>query len=234
MAGEIDGAIMNVGSEGSEEGSCSEEDSDEEMVADVQEGEHIEPTAVAGEEADRDHEDLHDDEEAPARNVRHYKRRHSPHRACCPVFVKARGREDQRKAKESDEQEVVKVSMDYCSVRGMKLLVGREEKCKHVFCHLFTYKGLGDDRIVTRRRMNTMCKHSHTQNKIIQNKAEENKKNNNIKQKSEKRTKQDKKQFKNKTENKNDQNFEKTQKHIHTKQETKHTKNENKHFSNTA
>ena len=167
---------MNVGSEGSEEGSCSEEDSDEEMVADVQEGEHIEPTAVAGEEADRDHEDLHDDEEAPARNVRHYKRRHLPHRACCPVFVKARGREDQHKAKESDEQEVVKVSMDYCSVRGMKLLVGREEKCKHVFCHLFTYKGLGDDRIVTRRRMNTMCKHSHTQNKNFTTKLRKTKK----------------------------------------------------------
>ena len=45
-------------------------DSDEEMMADVEEGEHVEPTAVAGEEADRDHEDFHGDEEAPTRNVR--------------------------------------------------------------------------------------------------------------------------------------------------------------------
>ena len=40
------------------------------MVQDVQDGEHVEPTAVAGEEVDRDHEDRHGDEEAPTRNVR--------------------------------------------------------------------------------------------------------------------------------------------------------------------
>ena len=64
------------------------------------------------------------------------------------MCVKARGREDQHKAKKSDDQEVVKVSMDYCSFGEMKLLVGREDKSKHVFCHLCKCKGLGDDRIV--------------------------------------------------------------------------------------
>ena len=44
VAGESDGAIMNVGSGRDEEGSSSEEESDEEMVA---EGEHVEPSAVA-------------------------------------------------------------------------------------------------------------------------------------------------------------------------------------------
>ena len=38
--------------------------------------------------------------------------------------------------------------MDYCSVGEMKLLVGREDKSKHVFCHLCKCKGLGDDLIV--------------------------------------------------------------------------------------
>ena len=57
--------------------------------------------------------------------------------------VKARGREDQHKAKESDEQAVVKVSMDYCSVGEMKLLVGREDQNKHVFCHLCKCKSSG-------------------------------------------------------------------------------------------
>ena len=60
--------------------------------------------------------------------------------------MKARGREDQHKAKESDEHAVVKLSMDYCG--EMKLRVGREDKSKHVFCHLCKCKGLGDDRIV--------------------------------------------------------------------------------------
>ena len=129
-------------------------------MADAQEGEHVEPPSVAEDEPDRDQEDLHGDEEAPARNVRnpkdplpeernlHYKRGHLPYRAWCPVCVKARGREDQHKAKKSDDQAVVKVSMDYCSVGEMKLLVGREDKSKHVFCHLCKCKGLGDDRIV--------------------------------------------------------------------------------------
>ena len=151
---------MNVGSGRDDEGSSSEEDSDEEMVADAQEGEHVERSAVAGEEPDRYQEDLHGDEEAPARNVRnpkdpppeerklHNKRGHLPCRAWCPVCVKVRGREDQHKAKESDEQAVVKVSMDNCSVGEMKLLVGREDQSKHVFCHLCKCKGLGDDRIV--------------------------------------------------------------------------------------
>ena len=64
-------------------------------------GEHVEPSAVAGEEPDRDQEDLHGDEEAPARNVGnpkdplpeerylHHKRGHSPYRRWCPVCVKA-------------------------------------------------------------------------------------------------------------------------------------------------
>ena len=89
-------------------------------MADAQEGEHFEPSAVAEDEPDRDQEDLHGDEEAPARNVGnpkdplpeerdlHYKRGHLPYRARCPVCVKARGREEQHKAKESDEQAVVK------------------------------------------------------------------------------------------------------------------------------
>ena len=76
-------------------------------MADVQEGEHVEPSAVAGDEPDRDQDDLHGDEEAPARNVRNpkdppleereldYKRGHLPYRARCPVCVKAKGREDQ-------------------------------------------------------------------------------------------------------------------------------------------
>ena len=38
---------MNVGSGRDDEGSSSEEDSDEEMVADTQEREHVEPSAVA-------------------------------------------------------------------------------------------------------------------------------------------------------------------------------------------
>ena len=160
VAGEGDGAIMNVGSGRDEEGSSSEEESDEEMVADAQEGEYVEPSAVAEDEPDRAQEDLHGDEEAPTRNVRnpkhplpeerdlHYKRGHSPYRAWGPVCVKARGGEDQHKAKESDEQAVVNVSMDYCSVGEMKLLVGREDKSKHEFCHLCKCKGLKDDRIV--------------------------------------------------------------------------------------
>ena len=64
---------MNVGSGRDDEGSSSEEDSDEEMVANVEEGEHVEPSAVAGEEPDWCHKDLHGDEEAPARNVRNPK-----------------------------------------------------------------------------------------------------------------------------------------------------------------
>ena len=62
VAGEFEGAKINVGS-GREEG-------DEQMLADVQEAEHVAPSAVAGEETDRDHEDLLGDEEAPTRNVR--------------------------------------------------------------------------------------------------------------------------------------------------------------------
>ena len=64
--------------------------------------------------------------------------------------MKARGREDQHKANESDEQAVVIVSMDYCSVGEMKLLAGREDKSKHVFCHLCKCEGLGDDRFVNK------------------------------------------------------------------------------------
>ena len=137
---------MNVGSGGDDEGSSSQEDSDEQVVADVQEGEHVEPCAVAGEEPDRDHEDLQRDE---VRDL-HYKRGHLPCRAWCPVCGKARGREDQHKAKESDEQAAVKVSTDWCSLGEIKMLVGREDKSKHVFCHLCECKGLGDDRIVDR------------------------------------------------------------------------------------
>ena len=97
VSGEGEGAMMNVGSGRDDEGSNLEEDSDEEMVADAQEGEHVEPSAVAGEEPDRDQEDLHGDEEAPARNARnpkdplpeerelHNKRGHLPYRAWCPV-----------------------------------------------------------------------------------------------------------------------------------------------------
>ena len=60
--------------------------------------------------------------------------------------MKARGREDPHKAKESDEHAVVKVSMDYCSASGeMKLLVGGEDQSKHVSV---TCVSLGDDRIV--------------------------------------------------------------------------------------
>ena len=57
--------------------------------------------------------------------------------------MKARGREDQHKAKESDDKAVVEVSMDCCAVGEMKLLVGRDDKSKHVFCHLCKCKGLG-------------------------------------------------------------------------------------------
>ena len=42
-------------------------------MVDAQEGEHVEPSAVVGEEPDRDHEDLHGDVEAPARSVRNPK-----------------------------------------------------------------------------------------------------------------------------------------------------------------
>ena len=98
-----------------------------------------------GKEPDREREDLHGDVQAPARNVspkdallqkRHYKRDHLPCRAWCSVCVKARGRADQHKAKESGELAVVKVSMDCCSVGEVKLLVGREDKSRHVFCYL--------------------------------------------------------------------------------------------------
>ena len=58
---------MNVGSGRDEEGSSSEEESDEEMVADTQEGEHVESSAVAEDEPERDQEDLHGDEEASIR-----------------------------------------------------------------------------------------------------------------------------------------------------------------------
>ena len=64
---------------------------------------------------------------------------------------------------EFDEQEVVKVSMDYSSVGEMKLLVGRKDKSKHVFCHLCKCKGLGDDRIVDK----IMRSISDTENTII-------------------------------------------------------------------
>ena len=47
------------------------------------------------------------------------------------MCFKARGREDQRKAKDLDEQAVVKVSMDYCSGCEISLLVGRETNSKH-------------------------------------------------------------------------------------------------------
>ena len=78
---------MNVGNERNDEGSSSEADSDEKMVADVQVGEHVEPTAVAGEGAGRFHAYLLGDE-ALTRSVRNpkdpvpeerelqYKRRH--------------------------------------------------------------------------------------------------------------------------------------------------------------
>ena len=67
------------------------------------------------------------------------------------MCVKARGREDQHKANESDEQAVVIVSMDCWSVGEMKLLVGREDKSKHVlFCHLCMCEGLGDHRVVNK------------------------------------------------------------------------------------
>ena len=71
-----------------DEGWSSKENSDEDMA--VQSGEHVEPTAVAGGESDRNREDQRVDEEAPASNVRnlkdplpveawlHQKRRHSP------------------------------------------------------------------------------------------------------------------------------------------------------------
>ena len=153
---------MKVGEEGSDSGSSSETDSDEETEAEDQggEGEPAAPQGVAERDVDQDCEDLHGNEEAPARSVRnpkdplpeekelHYKRGHLPYRAWCPICIKARGREDQHKSKEPDEQSVVKISMDYCSVGEMKLLVGREDKSKHVFCHLCKCKGLGDDRIV--------------------------------------------------------------------------------------
>ena len=46
-------------------------------------------------------------------------------------------RTDQHKGKESDEQAVVKVSMDHCSVGEMKLLVGaRGQRANTVCCHL--------------------------------------------------------------------------------------------------
>ena len=122
------------------------------MVADVQEGEHVKPSAVAGEELDRDRGRptwrRGGSGEEPEERELDYKREHLPYRAWCPECVKARGREDQHKAKESDEQAVVNVSMDYCSVGEMKLLVRREDKSKHVFCHLCKCKGLGEDRIV--------------------------------------------------------------------------------------
>ena len=114
VSGEGEGGIVNVGSGRDDEGSSSEEDSDEEMVAE----EHVESSAVAGEEPDRDQEDLPGDEEAPVRNVRnpkdplpeeielHNKRGHLPYRAWCPVFVNARGREDQHEAKELGGQSI--------------------------------------------------------------------------------------------------------------------------------
>ena len=73
VTGERNGAMMKVGNERDYEGSSSVENSVEEMVEDVQEGEHVEPTAVAGRDADRDREDLHYDERAPTRNVRNPK-----------------------------------------------------------------------------------------------------------------------------------------------------------------
>ena len=154
---------MYVGSGRENDGSSSEEDSDEEMVADVQKGEHVEPSAVAGEnpietmKTYMESRRLQRGPEAslPEERELHYMRGQLPYSAWCPVCVKARGREDQHKAKESDEQAVVKVSMDCCSVGEMKLLVRREDKSKPVFCHLCKCKGLGDDRIVDNIMGNT-------------------------------------------------------------------------------
>ena len=65
ILGERNGTAIKVGND--DEGWSSEE----EMA--VQSGEHVEPTAVAGGECDRDREDQRVDEEAPARNVRNPK-----------------------------------------------------------------------------------------------------------------------------------------------------------------
>ncbi len=59
---------MKVGDDEEEE-SSSDEDSDEDMQEEVQE-ERIEPQAVAKESIGINEEDLHGDEEAPAKNMK--------------------------------------------------------------------------------------------------------------------------------------------------------------------
>ena len=151
---------MKVGDEESDERSSSGEDSDKEMEVENEGREPAAPQRVAGEAVDQDPEDLHSNEEVPTRSVRnpkgplpeerelHYKKGHLPYRAWCPVCIKARGREGQHRAKGPEDQAGVKVSMDYCSAGEVKLLVGREDQSRHVFCHLCTCKGLGGEGIV--------------------------------------------------------------------------------------
>ena len=85
-------------------------------------------------------DDLHGSEEAPIRlqrnprdptseeRERHW-RTHLPYRAWCPVCVKARGREDEHRAGNAEEEDgVSEVAMDYCKVGSKTLLVGRERE----------------------------------------------------------------------------------------------------------
>jgi len=107
-----------------------------------------------------DEEDLYENEDAPIRLPRnpadplpeerekHWKT-HLPYRSWCPVCVKARGREDQHRARKTkDEDGITEVAMDYCSVGDMRLLVGRENKSGHIFSHLVQCKGIQDNRVV--------------------------------------------------------------------------------------
>lgn len=122
--------------EGEEEDTDEDQDSEEEEEAD---GGEQSPEAGQRQQH-QPADDLRGSEEAPIRmrrnprdplpeeRERHW-RTHLPYRAWCTVWVKARGREDQRRAaKVEDEDGVTEVAMDYCKVGDMTLLVGKEKE----------------------------------------------------------------------------------------------------------
>ena len=83
---------MNVGSGREDEGSSSEEDRDEEMVAEIRKT-YMEMRRLQRGNVRNPKDPL------PEESELHNKRGHLPYRAWCPVCVKARGKEDQPSGK---------------------------------------------------------------------------------------------------------------------------------------
>ena len=107
-------------------------------------------------------EDLYENEVAPTRLPRNPAdplpeerekrwKTHLPYRSRRPECAKARGREDQHRARKSKDQDgITEVAMGYCSVRDMWLLVSRENKSGHIFSHLVQRKGIQENRVVNK------------------------------------------------------------------------------------